>query len=941
MAEQRKVILVEDFPNFVYLEMPSSLFKPMRESITRFFEENDIELTSGEWTIKKFPKYFFYSKTTYPFLIIFYHNPNACLETIKKISQGFEKLLFKETKQKIKFKVKTFFDSFSLSQKFSAITKLNPGHWIRIKEKLKIIELDEWQVEKISYKELSKENPPSTEIYPKIKIACLDFEVYSSRKNKFPDPWEPLDEIYLASLVVGTIGVAGSKKGYLLTSKSLPFKTISDSSEEGESEIIYAKDELDLLKKLERLIDDLDLDFLMTFNGSSFDFPYWKARIDSGGEKLGNFGRIPIKNPMFKDIDWSSSAHKARSQKTLIIPGVSVIDLYTILRRDTFHPIYTLDYLSEQILGSDAKKDHLPAEEQFRIYREGTLDEWHKLLHYSLRDSFAPVKMVEKLKTINNLFAMAAIIGINIEDVYIRGQQYRLENRIFQHLIENNVALDPPPVKNFSKFKGAIVQEPVIGLFTNVAVIDFASLYPTTIIAFNISHDTFVGTNLSRPPKGLLWEDLNEIKIDEGKIHYFVKKHVKIGTIPSLLTDFLASRNAKKALMKKEKDPVIYANLDGEQNALKVIANSSYGLLGASNGKLPLPEAAESVTAKGRDLITFVKNCLEEIGAFVLAGDTDSIFFTFKKWKKLDGPEAMGVISSEVKKIAKDITERISLPPIEIVLDHLYADYMCLQKKHDVKNEVVFDGDKCFLKTKYKGIIIVRREHCPATKKIYAEVAIAAIGRTSWGEKDSLAARKKRCEEILFNGASETKEVLITETLPVSKVFPEMGSIELTRVKEKRLGGLLGLMSRSTPFDDLSKITQASREAKDYKLPSQPIRRFLEREEREGRPIKVGERFSFWRIRPSKEILEASKKDKSIKIYAGDWMRKKLEDGEKIDTLFYVKSLKTPITKVFKACFDDEKFFKEIYNSILLKETLLGEIENGKISIKKKKYTRI
>ena len=71
----------------------------------------------------------------------------------------------------------------------------------------------------------------------------------------------------------------------------------------------------------------------------------------------------------------------------------------------------------------------------------------------------------------------------------------------------------------------------------------------------------------------------------------------------------------------------------------------------------------------------------------------------------------------------------------------------------------------------------------------------------------------------------------------------------------KKIGGCLAMLSRSTPIDEMAKITQAGREPNEYKKTSQPVRRFLEHEEREGRPIKVGERFRWWMTRPSKEAI--------------------------------------------------------------------------------------
>lgn len=920
----RITVKIDDFPNFVFLNLPDSLSKEgiwTKKELKNLLRTIDIQ--DNEWSLVRWRKYYYFSEKKHSFLMLYSFQYQ---ELAKKIVNLLKDIYIKEVGKihKEDLTIDIFYANFTVVQKFSAITKINPGYWVTGT----FIKNEDYYT--IGYRNLQRVDPPSSLEFPKIRIACLDFEVNSHRKNKFPDPWEPPDEIYLASIVVSTYE---KTEGFLIVLKEpiqkafkeLPI-SIKNTEEEEASKIIYANSELELLREVERVFKENNLDIITTFNGSGFDFPYWKGRIDSIGEELGFFGKIE-KQPIFKFNDWGSSAHKSRAQQLLVVPGISVIDLYVILRRDTFHPIYTLEYLSQKILNEKGKKDHLPAEEQFRIYKEGNSEEWLKLLHYSLRDSFAPINIIEKLKIVNNLYAMSSIIGINIEEIYARGQQYRLENKIFQKLIEDNVILDFPITKTFDKFKGATVQEPKIGLFQNVACIDFSSLYPSIMIAFNISHDTFVGTNILKPPKGLKFDDLNIIEIEPGKKHYFVRKEIRIGTLPYLINDFLKSRKEKKKLMKTEKDAVLAANLDAEQNALKVIANSSYGLLGAQNGKLPLYQGAESITAKGRSLINFVKEEIENVEGIVLAGDTDSIFFTFKHWIDLDGSDAMKLISKEVDDISLKITKKINLYPIEIIRDHLYADYLCIQKKHDIKNEVVIKNDQYYLETKYKGVILIRREHCQATKAIYSEIAISAIGRTDWGKRDSLQKRKENCLQILLNGIQN--ETLIT------KKFGE--NTEITYKKGERLGGILKIMSRSCSLEELAKISQVGREATEYKKDSQPIRRFIEREEKEGRPIKVGERFNWWMVRPSTEFL-LSVKNKQAKKYSGDFMRKKLEDNEKIDTLYYVKSLTVPLTKLFLAVFEED-LFMEAYNLVVLKLMVCQEIEKQLIIKKDGKYT--
>jgi len=74
--------------------------------------------------------------------------------------------------------------------------------------------------------------------------------------------------------------------------------------------------------------------------------------------------------------------------------------------------------------------------------------------------------------------------------------------------------------------------------------------------------------------------------------------------------------------------------------------------------------------------------------AKMIVHNTDSVFFTFDRWQELDGPENIQRMMDETKIIAKNISDTIARPPIEIVLDHMYADYACLKKKCDIKKRL-------------------------------------------------------------------------------------------------------------------------------------------------------------------------------------------------------------------------------------------------------------
>lgn len=891
--EKRVAFLVEDFFNFVFLELPFEITKKefkkiMGKVVPEFGEES--------WSFIRWEKYQLYPPKKYPFVILYGKSARQISDVLSGyfLEQAKRKTGIRSKKElKEKFGLNQFYGNYTVIQKFSAITGLNVGDWFEI-ENYEIPEnyqeICRIPMTRISQAEMKAIPAPDSSEFPIYKISCIDFEVNSHRKGKFPDPWEPPDKIYLTSFVIGF--EKDEKDGFLITTEEVGIQQIRDLKDSKPCPVIVEEDEILALRELERLIMEEDPDFIFTYNGDSFDFPYWKARFDREGEELRNFGRLVSKNAVFKRSDWSSSAIKSKGKELLAIPGRVVVDLFTVISREHFYDLYTLKYVSEKILNSNdnvsgedvGAKDELSAEEQFRIYREGNKEEWYRLLHYSLRDSFTPLRIIDKIGTINKLFAMSRIIGLNIEELYTRGQQHRLDNKIFQDRIKGKVVIDPSKTRVFKKFKGAVVQDPLLKLMRNVATIDFQSLYPSIMIALNISHDTYIGMNIHNLPEGLTEEDINIIEVEENKVYYFVKRHIKVGTIPKLLVEFLDSRATKKEQMKSEKDEIMKSILDGEQLALKVIANSSYGFLGAMKGKLPLKEGAESVTAIGRKLIMKVVSILKEkYGAIIVYGDTDSVFFTFDEWQDKRGQNDILVLMDHTKVIAEDITNQINLNPIKIVLDHFYSHCLIQTKKCYLANEIEVKKDenkniKLDVKLSFHGVMNARREHCKWAKNLYAELSRKAVGEPRIDDDSSNVYKKRvECEEIIFRH-------------------------------------IMDLLERRTDPNDLTKISQMG---VSYKSKSAPLFVFQQRENEHGRPITAGERFRFWISRSD---------DPNAKI--GERMRRVLEEGEHIDRFYYIDKLLNPFNRLMKGVFGDNKFYLSLSKQIKLKEKLMIQINN-------------
>jgi DNA polymerase elongation subunit (family B) len=150
------------------------------------------------------------------------------------------------------------------------------------------------------------------------------------------------------------------------------------------------------------------------------------------------------------------------------------------------------------------------------------------------------------------------------------------------------------------KYKGATVIEPIPGFYIDpVTTLDFSSLYPSIMISHNLCYSSILDGTV-KVPEDLIYT----IPTDQGVMR-FVKQGVKLGVFVMVLEGLLAARNAAKAgaAANKEGDKLTPKGkmYDIRQNALKMTANSGYGMAGATNGLLPCRGISASVTKIGRD----------------------------------------------------------------------------------------------------------------------------------------------------------------------------------------------------------------------------------------------------------------------------------------------------------------------------------------------------
>jgi len=487
-----------------------------------------------------------------------------------------------------------------------------------VKSERKLTSLEhEWEVHYEDVKCLSESESIQKGI-PSPCILSFDLEVYSSNRMRMPDAKIDTDCIFQISCCFQK---ENTTVEYLLSLGKLPrnpSKTIHYEWFDSEKE---------LLQRFVELLRYHEVHVCIGYNIFGFDIPYLieRSRYYRIFEEWNRMGFPLWKHSVEKNISWSSSAYSYQEFHFLDTEGRIWIDLLPVIRRDYKFSNYKLKTVSTYFLGET--KDPLTASDIFQAYETGVLnpsEEGQRNLErcgkYCLQDSRLVLKLFNMLNLWIGLSEMAKICHVPIMDLFTKGQQIKVYSQIFAQCYQDNRIVESHLKKeDTSTYKGAYVFPPNAGVYDWVIPFDFSSLYPTTIIAYNIDYSTFIRDESKiknvEDYHRVEWEDHIQCEHDESSVkdkkkqtvcqhyRYFFRKEPK-GVIPRLLIHLLDQRQKIKDQLKQcskdDKRRIIY---DKQQLAYKLSANSAYGIMGFQKGYLPFQEGAMSVTAMGRSNI--------------------------------------------------------------------------------------------------------------------------------------------------------------------------------------------------------------------------------------------------------------------------------------------------------------------------------------------------
>lgn len=337
------------------------------------------------------------------------------------------------------------------------------------------------------------------------KVAAFDIEVNSEIVNSMPAD-RPDDAVFQISFVVQR--EPSDRRKILLTLRGVD-TDCDDELLRGIEVKSYATEELLLVGFAETLKSERP-NALIGYNVLGFDIAYLIKRCERYGltEELALAGANAVKPAPLREISWSSSAYGDQSYSYVDWEGVLVVDLMQIVKRDYKLDNYKLDTVASYLVG--AEKDPVHFKEIFHAYASKRMARVGK---YCVQDSNLCADIFDKIHCWIYLSEVAAICQVSMFDVYARGSQCKTYGRLYAHCVRRGdvvVTSNGYRCANGERYIGAFVLEPVPGRYDNVVSLDFASMYPSVIIAYNICYSTYVPDESSVPPERLNvfeWED--------------------------------------------------------------------------------------------------------------------------------------------------------------------------------------------------------------------------------------------------------------------------------------------------------------------------------------------------------------------------------------------------------------------------------------------------
>lgn len=595
----------------------------------------------------------------------------------------------------------------------------------------------------------------------------LDIEC-SSSDGRFPDAqFDGVIHVGLVRAVLTPKGIRITRRVDILLGDVAPCP-------ESDIEFISVSTELSLFERLAESLLDFDPDFIIGYNVNNFDWRYLYTRakvLEIPAVPHLCWGRL-VGVESTQCITHFSSNQSGNQERTVTeIFGRVSLDIYQEVTARFKLRSYKLDDVAFHFLRKH--KDNVPATMIGTINESGPAGRL-QIGRYCVRDAELPLLLAQKIDSVLLNLQYATLTYLTVNNILRGGQQIKVLNlirleiqdrarsgmktahyliperangpdrggghrassssaadRIIRLLAEDgddNAPSQDQSSKKTANYTGAVVIEPDQPYYnTPVLVYDFNSLYPSIMITTNICRSTHVRSR-DCPTSDLVRDPSNMIVCESGE--RFVHPRLTLGIVPSVCMKLLGARKAVRAQMKAyEKTDFVYKIFDTKQLALKILANSVYGALGAPTFILFRTCLAESVCLNGQQLLRTARHavqtkyfqhsqleCVREqrVVPSVCYGDTDSIFVFFKDvttGREYSGPETTdtSTMFAEGDTMMKFLNSTFPAT-IQFAFEKMYTKLLLAKRKKYIGLKMEYLGGP--LEREQRGIETVRRDNC-------------------------------------------------------------------------------------------------------------------------------------------------------------------------------------------------------------------------------------
>ena len=506
-------VSIHDFEIPMWIELPENIewtetkVKMAAQALTNLAKEKDNKPLSVNYVNLK--KLYYanvqkegdkYIDKKFPFFEVRFRSQRA----LNNYTYNLKRDLYVSNVGKIKFKCHAYETSVTPILKMFARYNIPSSNWIKFRG-LRIPDDEKESSRMHEYTVSTQKMRAATDqemnnlpiVYP--RVLSFDNEAYSKTEGSMPKATKPSDKVFMIGATLSSM-VDGKKeiKKFLLTICDIDdFKGVDENGKETDEviDIRKFKGEYDLYLGFTDLIKELDPDVILGYNIFGWDFPYMIDRATKMLSCMGEFDRmgcIAGKHSPIKEIKWESKAHGKQEMKYLDAEGRLILDLLPFIKRNYKLSNYRLETVCDEFLKTN--KDPIKAKDMFYFYKTNDKNGLRDVGKYCVQDAYVTYLLYEKLLIWFDLIESATTNCVPIFYMYTKGQQIKTYSCLLKYCMNNQIVVQSNAytVSDKEKYEGAYVSKPIPGIYKMILPFDFASLYPSIIMAHNIDFSKLV-----------------------------------------------------------------------------------------------------------------------------------------------------------------------------------------------------------------------------------------------------------------------------------------------------------------------------------------------------------------------------------------------------------------------------------------------------------------